>query len=53
MEQREDKYWLLLTGYLAVCRRCVRLVVCVVCLLQLFFCFVRGFVVDFIEIRFG
>ena len=27
VEQRKDKYWLLLTGYLVICSRCVRFVV--------------------------
>ena len=32
VEQRKDKYWLLLTGYLAICCDCVRVVVYVVSL---------------------
>ena len=32
VEQRKDKYWLLLTGYLVICSRCVRFIVYIVCL---------------------
>ena len=32
VEQRKDKYWQLLTGYLVICRRCVRFVLYIVCL---------------------
>ena len=32
VEQRKDKYWLLLTGYLVICSRFVRFVVYIVCL---------------------
>ena len=32
VEQRKGKYWLLLTGYLVICSRCVRFIVYIVCL---------------------
>ena len=44
MEQRKDKYWLLLTGYLTNCcaRGCVRFVVYILCMLQPFFVLYAG-----------
>ena len=46
----KNKYWLLMTGYLAICCGCVRFVVYVSVAA---FCFVRGFVANVIEIHFG